>query len=152
MLVRPHEHHGLVIALESRKLGGGLLAEALRDLRIEQAARRRRDGHAEDLLKLVDRAGRARAAGDDLAPAAGVDRLLDGVLRFVQQLRRTAARDVVLGVGIGVGLQQAMQVAFDEVQRAAGSGVVAIDHGPLAERGFDGGVHADHLLAQPGQV
>ncbi len=69
---------------------------------------------AEDLLQLVDRAGRARAAGDDAALRAGVDRRLDRALGLVQQPAHAAAGQVVFGVRVGVDALQVLQVALDE--------------------------------------
>ena len=76
------------------------------DLIVQQAAkvlaRRRCQGYANDLLQLVDGARRARTASDDATLGPGVDRILDGLLRLMQQLAHTAPGDVVLGVRVGV--------------------------------------------------
>ncbi len=108
--------------------------------------RRQRD--AQDLLQLVDRAGRTRAARDDAAARSGVDGVLDGPLRLVQQPAHAAPGQVVLGVRVGVDALQVLQVALDEVQAAAGRRVVAIHHQPAAERGLERGVDADDLRAE----
>ncbi len=108
--------------------------------------------HADDLLQLVDRARRARAAGNDAALRPRVDRHLDALLGLVQQLAHAAAGDVVLGVGIGVDALQALQVGLDEAQAAPRCRVVAVHHQPLAERRLERRVDADDLLAQESGV
>jgi hypothetical protein len=152
MLVGPEEHDRRLLAARAPRRGRALGAEGGFLDALDGLAGRRRQRHAEDALQLVDRAGRAGAAGHDAAARARVDRALDGGLGLVQQPRHAAAGDVVLGVGVGVGLQQALQVALDEAQRAPRGGVVAVDHRPAAEGGLDRRVHADDLVAQRGEI
>ena len=93
---------------------------ARHSLMIEQvteiAPRRGRQRDADDLLQLVDCTRCARAAGDDAPLRSRVDRILDGLLRLVQQLAHTAARNVVLGMRIRVHALQALQVGLYEAQ------------------------------------
>ena len=152
MFVGPHEHDRLMLPAEPLELAGAILAQEPAETAVEEVAGRRRDGHAEHLLQLDDGAGRAGAAGDDAPAGAGIDGSLDEPLGLLQQAGGAAPGDVVLGVGVGVGLQQALQVALDEQQRPSGGRVVAIDHQALAERRRDGGIGADDLAAELGGV
>ena len=105
MLVRADEDDGL---------------RARDSLMIEQfpqiAPRRRRQRDADDLLQLVDGTRCAGAAGDDAPLRSCVDRVLDGLLRLVEQLAHAAARNVVLGMGVRVHALQALQVGLHEAQ------------------------------------
>ncbi len=148
VLVGPDEHDRLarlLVAAEGLVLLG---AEELAQLVADRLAGRGRQEHAEDLLQLVDRAGRAGAAGDDAALRARVHRALDRGLRLVQQPAHAAAGQVVLGVRVRVDPLQRLQVALDEHQAAAGGRVVAVDHQPAAERRVERRVDADDLAAE----
>ena len=148
MLVGPDEHHRLPRLLEATELLELRVAHEGAQLVAHHLARGRRQRDAEDLLQLVDRAGRARAAGHDAPVRAGVHGALDGALRFVQQAAHAAARQVVFRVRVGVDALQVLQVALDEQQAAARRRVIAIDHQPAAERRLERRIDADDLGAQ----
>ena len=148
VLVRAHEHDGLLRLLEAAELVESRIAEEFAQLFTHGLARRRRQRDAEDLLQLVDRPGGARAAGDEPPARSGIDRPLDHALGVVQQPAHAAARQVVLGVGVGVDALQVLQVLLDEGQAAPRGRVVAVHHEPPAERGVEGRVDADDLAAQ----
>ncbi len=148
MLVRPHEDHRLLRLLEAPELLELRLAHEGPQLVADDLARGGRQGDAQDLLQLVDRARCTRAARHDPTLRPRVDRALDGALRFVQQPAHAAAGEVVFGVGIGVDALQLLQVLLDEEQAATRRRVVAVHHQAAAERRVEGGVDADDLRAQ----
>jgi hypothetical protein len=77
---------------------------------------------------------------------------LDERLGLCEELRGAASRDVILGVDIGVALQEGLDTALDEMERATRSGVLAIDEYPLVKRGADFGIHADDLGTQSPRI
>src|SRR5450759_1707133 len=85
MLIGADEDDGLPRALVLVERAASVRSKELDKLLVEPRARGRRDGDTEDLLQLVDRAGRARATGDDFALWAGVDHAFDRILCLVQQ-------------------------------------------------------------------
>ena len=110
--------------------------------------RRRGQRDTDDLLQLLDGARRARTDRHDAAVGARVHRFLDRRLGLMQQLRHTAAGNVVLGMGIRIDALQTLQIRLHEAQAAAGGRVIAIHHQAFAERRLEGRVHADDLLPQ----
>ena len=114
----------------------------------QRLTRGRRHGDTEDFLQLVDRRGRACAAGHKTVAGAGIDRRLDDPLGLAHPGIAGPARRAVFAVGIGIVGGETGNHAFDRGDGAAGGGVVGVKQRTRPERGLQLGPGADEAVAQ----
>ena len=152
VLVGPDEHDRLPRPQRRLEVLDGLVAEVLAEHTTNAPPGGRRERDPKNLLELVDGPRRAGAAGDEPPVRPRVHGLLDERLGLVEQLRRAAARRVVLSVAVGVEASEVSEVILHEAEAAAGSGEVGVDEGSLAEGRREQRVHAERLLAEGGEI
>ncbi len=152
VLVGADEDDGLMRTQRLAKCCDSLGAEVLAEEAAYAAARGGRERDPEDLLELVDSARRARTARDNPAARPGVDGALDDGFGLVEEVRRHAARRIVLGVTIGVEPGEVGEIVLDEAEATARGGEVRVDHQPLAEGRRERRIHAERLRAEGGEV
>ena len=148
MFVGSDKHHRLMTPQIFGKAGVGLRAQHVLQHGGEVSSCRRRQGHANNLLQLVDRAGGAAADRNDPAIGACVDRLFDRTFRLLQQMGHGTAADVILGMGIGIDTLEVLQVLLNQVQAAAGCRVVGINHQAFPEWCCHRCIRTDNLASE----
>jgi hypothetical protein len=146
------ENHRLVPAQVFGKVLVRLVPECVFQHAGQVLPGRGRQRHADNLLQLVDGAGRPAAHANDPAIGTRIDGILNGLLGLLQEMRHRAAADVVFGMGIGVDPLLVLDVFLHETQTTAGGGVVRIYHQARAEWRIHGRIGSDDFCSERREI